>query len=490
MKKAVVYARVSSKEQEKGFSIEAQLKLIREYCLNNELEAVKEFIDVETAKRAGRSDFGNMLKFLKQEKINIIVVEKTDRLYRNFKDYVILEELDLEIHLVKEGQVITKKSHSHEKLVHGLKVLLAKNFIDNLKEETTKGMIQALSSGYWTHKPPLGYNLKRETSGKKSRAYLVPNDKAFVIRFIFNHLAKDIYSQEEVRRLTNSKFNLNIPRQSFSKIIRNQTYVGMIVSRMLPSPTKGIHVPIISDKLFWAVQNILDRKTKQNSIRIKDTLEFPLRGFVHCAKCGRPLTGSWSKGQFRRYPYYRCLNPGCRINIARDRLEFMFYEELKRLRPNPRFLKMLIAVIEDVYNSQVDIKSRYQRDLEKQIDRLMKKKVRLTDLMIDGEIDSETYKETFHKVKVELAAKQSELEEVTAIDRKINEKISFVRTLLSNFPERWLNSNRIEIKQKLQELIFPQGLIFDGNAYRTPETNIIFNHLDKINVTNVKDGTP
>ena len=87
---AVLYARVSSKEQEReGFSIPAQTKLLRSYAERNDFKVVATFIDVETAKQAGRTNFGNMLVFLRNNSgIKIILVEKTDRLYRNFKDYL------------------------------------------------------------------------------------------------------------------------------------------------------------------------------------------------------------------------------------------------------------------------------------------------------------------------------------------------------------------------------------------------------------------
>ena len=59
LRKGVVYARVSSKEQEKeGFSIPAQLKLLRDYALAEGIRVVEEYVDVETAKQAGRSSFG------------------------------------------------------------------------------------------------------------------------------------------------------------------------------------------------------------------------------------------------------------------------------------------------------------------------------------------------------------------------------------------------------------------------------------------------
>ena len=147
-KKAVLYARVSSEQQEKeGYSIPAQEKLLREYAKSQGLRIVHEYVDVETAKKAGRVGFGDMLAFLRNEQkaragdpCCIILVEKTDRLYRNLKDWTTLDELDLEIHLVKEGQILSKDSKSSEKFVHGIKVLMAKNYIDNLGEEVKKGL--------------------------------------------------------------------------------------------------------------------------------------------------------------------------------------------------------------------------------------------------------------------------------------------------------------------------------------------------------------
>ena len=64
MKPAVLYARVSSKDQEReGYSIPAQLKLLREYARTHDLEIVQEFVDVETAKCTGRKQFGWCVSF-------------------------------------------------------------------------------------------------------------------------------------------------------------------------------------------------------------------------------------------------------------------------------------------------------------------------------------------------------------------------------------------------------------------------------------------
>src|SRR5215469_15504656 len=127
---AVIYARVSSREQEQeGYSIPAQLKLLKQYASKNGFTIAREFMDVETAKTTGRKSFGEMVEFLEHSKnCRVVLVEKTDRLYRNFRDAVTLEELDLEIHLIKENEIISKNAKSHAKFVHGIRVLMAKNY--------------------------------------------------------------------------------------------------------------------------------------------------------------------------------------------------------------------------------------------------------------------------------------------------------------------------------------------------------------------------
>ncbi len=146
-----MYVRVSSKEQEReGFSIPAQKKFLRDYAIENGFTVVKVFEESESAKSAGRTQFKHMLTFLKaNSEVKIVLAEKTDRLYRNMKDYNELnfDELDLHIHLAKENEVLSKGSRSHQKFIHGVKVLMAKNYSDNLSEEVVKGLNQKATEG-------------------------------------------------------------------------------------------------------------------------------------------------------------------------------------------------------------------------------------------------------------------------------------------------------------------------------------------------------
>src|SRR5438552_18804190 len=106
---AVLYARVSSKEQELGYSIAAQQALLRRYGSELKL-AIEEFSDVETAETVGGPGFNAMLSYLRKHRdCRAVLVEKTDRLYRKPKDHVTIGEADLQSHFVKENFILTKQ---------------------------------------------------------------------------------------------------------------------------------------------------------------------------------------------------------------------------------------------------------------------------------------------------------------------------------------------------------------------------------------------
>jgi site-specific DNA recombinase len=106
-------------------SIPALRKMLTEYARSRGFEIVREFIDIESAKNPGRKEFGNMLRLLEADgSIRIVLVEKTDRLYRNRANALSFEELiekrGVEVHLVKEARVIEKESRSQDKFMHDI----------------------------------------------------------------------------------------------------------------------------------------------------------------------------------------------------------------------------------------------------------------------------------------------------------------------------------------------------------------------------------
>ena len=191
----VLRARVSSKEQEdEGFSLPAQIRPLREYAARNGLVIVQEFVDVESSKTGGRAGFNEMVAYLKKHRATCrtILVEKTDRLYRNITDWATLDELGVSIHFVKENVVIGPESRSNDQFVHGIKVLMARNFSLNLGEETTKGMLEKARAGIYPSNAPVGY---LNTDGPAGKRIIVPDpESAPVITELFGRFAMGRHS--------------------------------------------------------------------------------------------------------------------------------------------------------------------------------------------------------------------------------------------------------------------------------------------------------
>jgi len=301
---AIIYARVSSKEQEKeGFSIPAQLRLLHEHAANANLNVVREFIDVETAKRTGRQNFDAMLTFFRRTRsCKVLLVEKTDRLYRNLKDWVSIDDLDLEIHFVKENVALSPGSRSTEKFMHGIKVLMAKNYIDNLSEETQKGMREKAEQGFYPSWAPIGY---RNIDGPTGKRVIEPDpDFAPLVGRLFESYATGNHSLQELTQLARGwglrfRSGTAMSKSVIHKILRNPIYMGRF--RWAGREYPGVHQQLVSRELWEAVQQRLDGRCAKGPHSVKHNFAFS--GLVSCGHCGCSFVGEIKK---QRYVYYHC----------------------------------------------------------------------------------------------------------------------------------------------------------------------------------------
>src|SRR3989338_3893120 len=203
--KAVLLCRVSSKEQEEtGYSLPAQEKLLNSYAERQVFEVEKGFSITESASgKKQREIFDNMMAFVKKEGIKIIICEKVDRLTRNFKDAVEIDEWlekdeERQVHLVKDSLILHKNSRSQEKLNWGIRILFAKNYIDNLSEEVKKGLSEKLRQGWLPTKPPHGY----KTIGEKGhKIHVIDDSTAPLVIKMFELYATSNYSQKKLAQI-------------------------------------------------------------------------------------------------------------------------------------------------------------------------------------------------------------------------------------------------------------------------------------------------
>ena len=98
--KALLLARVSSKEQEEGQSIPAQIRRFTEYAKRKALMVEEVFQITESSTKNTRKEFEKILHIIRKSRTPLLLVADTiDRVQRSFKESVTLNELR------KEGKV-------------------------------------------------------------------------------------------------------------------------------------------------------------------------------------------------------------------------------------------------------------------------------------------------------------------------------------------------------------------------------------------------
>ena len=448
----VIYARVSSKEQEReGFSIPAQLKLLREYAAKQSFTIMQEFTDSETAKSTGRTNFGKMISFLQENpSIKIILVEKTDRLYRNFKDYVLLEDLEPIIHLVKENEILSQDSRSHAKFIHGVKVLLAKNYIDNLSEEVKKGMLEKAEQGQWPNKAPLGY-----LNNKQTHLLEVDSERAPIIIQLFELYSTGKYSlttlHEKAKELGLKYRNSGryCSRSNVERILKNPIYTGMF--KWKKKIYRGVHQPLISKNLFDQVQKQFNKIGKPKS----SSRDFAFKGLLTCAHCGCGITAELKKG---KYVYYHCTNGKGRCQqpyVREEKLAEAFAEVVGRISLDPSQAQEIQIALKDSFETEKDFREKEIAKLKREHAKLQKRLEQTYLDKIEGRITTEFWKSTHDRWVDEQNIVLNRIDELSRanrnyyeqgveflelaqsayssyIDKSIEEKARLLKTLLSN----------------------------------------------------------
>lgn len=398
-RRAVVYARVSSTEQEKeGYSIPAQLKLLNQYAMDNKLKVIQEYVDVETAKQAGRTSFNNMVAFLKNEcKIGkatdsypVVLVEKTDRLYRNIKDWVTLDDIPLEVHYVKENIIMSPESKSSEKFMHGIKVLMAKNYVDNLSEETKKGMMEKASQGIWPSCAPIGY-LNVECGGKR---FIQPDPKqSILIARLFEWYSTGNYSLHEVTRkareegLAYHKSGDTVQKSLVYKILNNPIYYGDF--DWAGKHYHGTHEPIVSKELWDQVQRTLVDKGFRRTRVQKHA--WPFQGLVSCGHCGCALVAELKKS---KYVYYHCTGHKGKCPekyVRQEKLASQYMEALQTMRFDKEVMDWVIDALKTSHKDEKTYHDGVITTLQQQYGRTQSRLDAMYVDKLDGRISQDVY---------------------------------------------------------------------------------------------------
>lgn len=161
---ALLFARVSTRDQEDGYSREEQLFRMRKYCKEQGLTVINEMSIVESSTKGERKNFYKMIKYVKEQKGSVaIICDKIDRLQRGFKELPLLDELrisgKISLHFYVERQIYDKKSSSHDLMAYRFHIMMAENYVNSVAENVRHAFEGIRRAGKVMGEAPVGYKI-------------------------------------------------------------------------------------------------------------------------------------------------------------------------------------------------------------------------------------------------------------------------------------------------------------------------------------------
>lgn len=491
---AIGYIRVSSEEQIKNYSLANQEEYIRRAASERGYEIAKIFRDEgESAKTAERPGLIDALAYAreKKQKISALFIYRIDRLARNTIDYLGIRQL-----LSKSGIKIISTTEPTDDTPEGefIETILAATarFDNALKaKRTLDGMKKRLEAG-WPHgKAPIGYLNSESLTGEK---VVVKDLKRFdLVKKAWIEMETGLYTINVMAKKL-QEWGLitcrgkTISEQKVSELFRNKFYVGVLTSKSW-GEFKGKHEPMISEKTFYKVQAILDGKSFTAVPKLRNNPDFPLRNFVICGNCNRPMTGSWTKGRSKRYPYYhctRCKSPFSR-STPKEQLEQEFISLLESTAPKKEVLRLFQEIVKATWKERYKMSSEAQKRLQEALGELEIKREALIEKNLKGIYSDELFKEQLARIDEEIAIKKSLLSETEMEKIDVETLLNFTEHFLRDFPGVWISSN-LEQKQRLQAAIFPEGVVWEYPGFRTPKLSLCFQLLQEKRASRARLG--
>ena len=232
--------------------------------------------------------------------------------------------------------------------------------------------------------------------------------------------------------------------------------------------TRGDFEPLLSEKVFYRVQAILDGRFEITAPRRRNDTDFPLRGYVRCETCGKPLTASWSKGRSDYYAHYHCRGRCRAANISKAKLEEMFVDELTRLQPTVGFMRL---VKDRVLHAWRDLKADAEQrivEVERRQKAIQEKLDRLDEVFLyKRSIDIERHDRHRDKLREEFTLVQMDRHATELEELDVEGILAFAERVLPSASNLWVQSS-LDQKQRLQQLFFPEGIRFDGKKLVGP----------------------
>ena len=414
MEKYILYARKSTDTEDKQvLSIEAQLSELRKFSRDNQLIVVDELVEKRTAKMPGRPVFDSMIKRIINGEVNGILAWHPDRLARNSVDGgQIIYLLDQTLLNYLRFPVFQFENTSQGKFMLSIMFGQSKYYVDNLSENTKRGLRARVRNGDFPSQAPFGYL-------NDSRTKTIILDKRYtpLVKEIFEKYARGDQTMSQLADFLRDSGAVTRTGKVFKddkvkSILQNPFYYGHFLYK--GELYEGRHQPIISKVLFDKVQSVITERGHKKQTK---NPVVPFLGLMKCASCGMSITSetktkTQKNGNFHRWTYYRCsrkkratkcTNPPIREKDLLPQLSAL----LNKYAMSDKIFSFMNEQIEQDKQTEITSDDSLLDDLRMQIAKLTNKQQILLDSYLDQDID----RQTFLAKKNDILSQKKSLEE-------------------------------------------------------------------------------
>src|SRR6266550_867352 len=472
MKVDLIYIRVSTDNQvERNVAnLPTQEKKCREHAKREGFSVLRTFADAgETGRTADRPALHEMLDYCakNKDKIHALIVSDLSRLARNVADqniiYARLSNLGILVQSVDEPHAAEQTATGQ--LNRNIVGSFNQYYSDVLSERVRHRMREAVKQGRFVWRAPIGY-LNAQKNGVKN--LVLDPERAPLVRTAFEMAATGRHAVEAIRqRVTamglRTQSGRKISKQVFAQLLDNWAYCGIIRTlnkREGELKVKGNFDAIISEETFLTVRDVIHGA--RVPVPHKSVSEdFPLRNFIRCYKCDRPLTAGWAQGRGgKKYARYWCFTKDCKgVGISREGLESHFVQVLAMVQPTAE----LLAKLPDIARSNWEQRKERLATQRKQLIERLNEKTLLNRKAIEAKLNGKLSEEDFADTKAYISQATEEIQkEIKSLDSErctLEDLMADAEHDIVNLAKAWLNAG-INERREIQNTLFPEGLRF------------------------------
>ena len=467
--KGVIWARVSSREQEDGYSLDAQIENSKKYAERIGIEIIKTFEVTESSTHGDRKQFHDMINWVKRQKQSIaIICDKIDRLQRRVSEVPILEELrkegKIELHFSRENRVIKKDTNGSDLACYRMIVVMAENYTDCIADNVKRSFNQMRKKGKWAHKAPVGYKNVKDSKGNSD--IIVDPDRGFLITALFKEYASGIYTLEQITKKAR-EIGFTMPKckklykQTIRNILTNRFYAGEMYGK--GDYYAHQYKTLIDWKTFNRCQEILEGRINHK----EQKHEHLFKGIMKCQKCGAMISPYISihpakkkGGEKIAYKYLFC--PKCKgthVNEAKGVEKII--QALNVLKTLPRgVLEKMVACLDDLIYEDHKIEIERKKALERKLASFNDKEARWHELYAEASITRDFHSKKLTELSKEKRAIEEELLNYQHIAKQDFVTLKYLASLFLHADQIW-NFPKIEQKQKILKLLCSE-ILLDG----------------------------